>query len=339
MQLKNFIALAVVLIIFLGLMWAIDLTQVWAFLGIVVALAVCLVAIGVFSPLKKTRQGHWLLLLLLFASPDLKAQTTVNFSACANGSAPGVYQTINFTGGPWLCEQVWLFPNVTLSWSEQTTSSSFKFTSPEVLTALTVGDVGGLGGTLTITTDQGQSFSAAVPASQTVTLSTGFTLAATTVTVQYTDSWFLEISSLTYAGPPPPGISAKLNLTYDNGTVFAGSAQLIAVTTTNGVITNTVLVSSTFDATGTVSVFLSVNSSEMYNVFVVDPNPPSAGTCPATESLTTVINNEVSVQECVVYSAPMLVQGFLISNLKSASLTAKITKASGQLISESYAIQ
>jgi hypothetical protein len=184
-----------------------------------------------------------------------------------------------------------------------------------VLTTLTVGDVGS-GGTLTITSDKGETFSAAVPASKIVTLSTGFALAATTITIQYTDSWFLEISSLTYAGPPPPGISVKLTLKYSNGSVFTGSAQILAITTNpDGTTSTTTIASAVFDSTGTVSAFIQIDPTKSYNVQVLNPSG------------------------AVLYQAPALVQGFLIASLSKATLTATIDKTTGSLVSENYSIQ
>ncbi len=279
-----------------------------------------------------------LLFALLFAG-SAKAQTTVNFNGC-NGTPNSPFQGINFSSVFW-CEKVWLQNSQTLSLSQNITTATFKFISTSVLDSLDAGDVGS-GGLLTITTDAGEKFSIQVPGSKMLTgVSTGFKLPASVITVTYSNSWFLELNNLVYTEQTaqPPGILAKLTLTYDDNSAFAGSAQVVTITTVNGVITGTVIVSQMFDLSGSVTGFITIDPAQTYNVFIVDPNPPINGTCPTTEALTTVINNGISVQECAVYQSPVLLSGVLVSGLKSATLSARVSKTSGQILSENYSVQ
>jgi len=145
------------------------------------------------------RRVLFLGVLLAFSGLATSAQTTVaNFDnpACS-GNGIGVYQGIDFSASPWDCENPGLVGQSgnSISWYQNTTSGTFRFQSPSVLVALSAATSSG-SGTVTISTDAGETFSHVVtPSFQ--TLLTGFTKAASVVTVKFPGGWTIALDNLT----------------------------------------------------------------------------------------------------------------------------------------------
>ena len=146
-----------------------------------------------------------LLLIAVLALPS-SAATTVNFDSpgCPNGNngsaLVGTYQGIKWGTSPWDCEVVGSPTDTTTSasWNQNITSASFTFVTASVLTSLKAGTSAG-SGTYTISTNAGESISRTLTSGNPLTLiTTGFTKAATTVTISYTGGWTVETDDITY---------------------------------------------------------------------------------------------------------------------------------------------
>ena len=134
---------------------------------------------------------------------NINAVTTVNFdSPSCPSSSVGTYGGINWPS-PWGCETAGYANDSTrtMTWTQNITSKTFTFVKPSVLTSLRAG--GGSTGSITISTDQGESVSLTISQTKTMTLyQTGFTKPATTVTVKYPGGWTIELDDLTYSTAP-----------------------------------------------------------------------------------------------------------------------------------------
>ena len=128
---------------------------------------------------------------------------TVNFdSPSCPSSNVGTYGGINWPS-PWGCEKAGYANDATttMTWTQNITSKTFTFVTPSVLTSLRAG--GGSTGSITISTDQGESVSLAISKTKTMTLyQTGFTKPAATVTVKYAGGWTIELDDLAYSTAP-----------------------------------------------------------------------------------------------------------------------------------------
>jgi len=179
-----------------------------------------------------------LALLLACSGLAASAQTTVaNFDnpACS-GKGVGVYQGIDFSASPWVCEN----PGLTgqsgnsVSWYHRTTSGTFRFQSPSVLVAVSAATSSG-SGTLTISTDAGETFSHTITTAF-ETLLTGFNKPASVVTVNFPGGRTIELDNLTYQSGsigPTDGLTASATLAWDDGTPVAGSVALTQITGSN----------------------------------------------------------------------------------------------------------
>jgi len=181
----------------------------------------------------------FLALLLAFSALAASGQTTVaNFdSPACSGNGIGVYQGIDFSASPWDCEN----PNLagqtgnSISWYQNTTSGTFRFQTPSVLVALSAATSSG-SGTLTISTDAGETFSHTINTSF-QTLLTGFNKPASVVTVKFPGGWTIELDNLTYQPgsitPTSDSLTASATLTWDDGTPVAGSVALAQISGSN----------------------------------------------------------------------------------------------------------
>lgn len=173
-----------------------------------------------------------LLLLSALIATSTPAQTTVatfDNPVCAGtgvaGAGVGLYQGIDFSLSPWVCEKTSISgqTGTSISWFQQITTGRFKFQLPRVLVSLSAATSSG-SGVLTITTDAGETFSHYVGTAF-QTLHTGFTEAASVITVNYPGGKTIQLDNLTYQAAGKLGISGSL--IWDNGTPVAGSVSLL----------------------------------------------------------------------------------------------------------------
>lgn len=142
--------------------------------------------------------------------------TTVNFDnpACpvSGGNAlTGNFGGINWDGGPWDCEISGSPVDTTtsVSWDINVTKAVFSFVTPSILVSLNVGSSSG-NGTLTISTDAGEVFTKPITggvASQLVT--TNFMKIASSITVEFTGGWTIEVDNIVYSNVPPVSVSVS----------------------------------------------------------------------------------------------------------------------------------
>jgi hypothetical protein len=176
--------------------------------------------------------------LMALAAGATQAQTNVvtfdNPPCSGNGVA--VYDGINFSLSPWNCANPGLSgqTGTSISWYQRITSGRFEFVSPQILESLSAATSSG-SGTLTITTDAGETISRTIT-TKFQTIQTGFTKAATVVTVGFPGGWTIQLDNITYEAPPPtvsnaqPGtLTASASLLWDDGTPVTGSVQLIQI--------------------------------------------------------------------------------------------------------------
>lgn len=181
--------------------------------------------------------------------------TVVNFDnpTCPGGNngAPfsGSYAGINWGSNIWDCEVVGLPLDATASasWASPINQAVFSFLSPSVLTSLKVGSTTG-NGIITFTSDQGEQASVSVTGGAAlVTLNTGFTKQATTITVDSGVSWSIEIDDLTYSTGPV----ISVNVSPTSATLVPGAQQQFTATVVNS--TNQNVTWNLISGTGTLS--------------------------------------------------------------------------------------
>lgn len=143
-------------------------------------------------------------------NPPAPGTTVITFDnpTCPNGgngqALTGTFQGINWGSSPWDCEIAGSPTDTTTSasWNVNQTSATFSFVSPSVLNSLKAGTSAG-SGTYSISTDAGESISASlVSGNPVVLITTGFTQAATVVTIGFTGGWTVETDDITYSAPP-----------------------------------------------------------------------------------------------------------------------------------------
>src|SRR5712691_1238136 len=106
-----------------------------------------------------------MILFLALAATSARAQSTVatfdNPSCSGNGVR--TYQGIDFSISPWDCENSALSgqTGTSISWFQRITTGQFRFIFPQALVSLSAATSAG-SGTLTISTDAGESFSHSV---------------------------------------------------------------------------------------------------------------------------------------------------------------------------------
>jgi hypothetical protein len=219
-----------------------------------------------------------MVLFLALAATSASAQTTVatfdNPSCSGNGVR--TYQGIDFSLSPWDCENPALSgqTGTSISWFQSITSGQFRFISPQVLVSLSAATSSG-SGTLTISTDAGESFSHSIT-TMFQTFQTGFSKLASVVTVRYPGGWTIQLDNISYqtvSAPPPVGtLNASALLTWDDGTPVSGSltlAQLKSATTPGGL--GTFPISSTGTVSGTIKIDLSQPDPLTFQVTLSGP--------------------------------------------------------------------
>jgi hypothetical protein len=226
-----------------------------------------------------------LLIIAFFALiASTRAQTTVatfDNPPCA-GNGIGVYDGIDFSLSPWDCEKDNLAgqTGTSISWYQQITTGHFKFQSPRVLVSLSAATSSG-SGVLTITTDAGESFSHAVNTAY-QTFQTGFSKAASVITVQYPGGWTIQLDNITYQALSSPAVSGKLavsgSLSWDDSTPVAGSVTLLQILGPSSQRTlGTFPVSSNGTVSGTITIDLTQPDPLTFQILLLGPTNANVG--------------------------------------------------------------
>lgn len=227
-------------------------------------------------------------LLFVFTAAAAEAQGTVaNFdSPACSGSGVGIYQGIDFSLSPWVCENPGLTgqTGTSISWYQQITSGQFRLQTPGVLLSLSAATSTG-SGTLTISTDAGESFSHSINTTF-QTLRTGFTKPASVMTVKFPGGWTIELDNLMYqvanSSAAPGMLNLSATLMWDDGTPVAGSLNLSQLGASGLQINlGTFAISSSGSASGTVKIDLTQPDPLTFQVFLVGTNNAIVG-APAT---------------------------------------------------------
>jgi serralysin len=117
----------------------------------------------------------------------------------SNALLSGVFEGIDFGQGQWRWEGAWKAnpSNHVFFDSSSGQSRNFQFArSPAVLTSMRVNV--GASGVLTLSDDAGQTFTTSLSEGGLVTIETGWTQAAKTVTVNYSAGWELAVDDIKY---------------------------------------------------------------------------------------------------------------------------------------------
>lgn len=226
--------------------------------------------------------------VLAFLASAGQSQTLANFdNPLCSGNGVRSYQGIDFSLSPWDCENAGLSGQTgeAISWYQRITSARFRFQSPQVLVSLKAATSSG-SGTLTITTDAGETFVHAVTTTF-QTFNTGFSRPASVVTVQFPGGWTIQLDDLTYqastgssgGGTVIPGtLNASGTLVWDDGTPVAGSLTFIQVI---GGATQKVLgtfpISSTGFVNGKVAIDMTQPDPLTFRVALTSPTGTSLG--------------------------------------------------------------
>ena len=168
-------------------------------------------------------------LLLALVATSARAQATVATfdNPLCGGIAVGVYQGIDFSLSPWICGTTTLtgHTGTSISWYQQITTARFKFQLPRVLVSLSAATSSG-SGVLTIASDAGESFSHTVGTTF-QTFRTGFTEAASLITVTFPGGRTIQLDNITYQAAGKLAVSGSLN--WDNGMPVAGSVTILQI--------------------------------------------------------------------------------------------------------------
>jgi hypothetical protein len=230
------------------------------------------------------KRYFFLALLFAFTAVAASAQTTVaNFDnpACS-GNGVGVYQGIDFSLSPWDCENPGLKgqTGTSISWYQQTYNGQFRLQTPGVLLSLSAATSTG-SGTLTVSSDAGESFSHSISTTF-QTLLTGFTKPASVITVNYPGGWTIQLDNLTYQVSSVSAAHGTLNLsatlTWDDGTPVAGTLNLSQLTGTNTQVhLGTFAIGSSGSASGTVKIDLTQPDPLTFQVVLMGANNAELG--------------------------------------------------------------
>jgi len=216
-------------------------------------------------------------LLSALIATSTRAQTTVvTFDNPLCAGNVGVYQGIDFSLSPWVCEKTNLTgqTGTSISWSQQITTGRFKFELPRVLVSLSAAATSG-SGVLTVTTDAGESFSHSIDTAF-QTLHTGFTEAASVVTVLYPGGKTIQLDNITFQAAGKLGVSGAL--TWDNGTPVAGSVTLLQILgPTSQKTLGTFPVSTTGAVHGTITIDLNHPDPLTFQVLLQGPTHATIG--------------------------------------------------------------
>lgn len=229
------------------------------------------------------KKYFFLPLLFAFTAAIASAQTTVaNFdSPACSGNGVGVYQGIDFSLSPWDCEKTQLIgqTGTSVSWYQQITSGHFKLQTPGVLISLSAATSTG-SGTLTISTDAGESFSRSINTTF-QTLLTGFTKPASVMTVNYPGGWTIELDNIMYqAGSvsTPGTLNLSATLMWDDGTPVAGSLNLSQLAGTGSQMQlGTFAINSSGSASGTVKIALTQPDPLTFQMVLIGTNNSAVG--------------------------------------------------------------
>lgn len=233
------------------------------------------------------KRHSFLALVFALAAAKASAQTTVaDFdSPACSGRGVGVYQGIDFSQSPWNCENPGLTgqTGTSISWYRRINSGQFNLQTPGTLLSLNAATSTG-SGTLTISTDAGESFSH--PINTTFqTLLTGFKKAASIITVNYPGGRTIELDNITYQSgsvSTPGALTLMATLTWDDGSPVAGSLILSQLT---GPGSSTQLgmfaINSSGGASGTVNIDLTQPDPLTFQVVLLGTNNAAVG-APAT---------------------------------------------------------
>jgi len=220
----------------------------------------------------------------VLAGAEASAQTTVaNFdSPACSGKGVGVYQGIDFSLSPWDCENPALTgqTGTSISWYRHIYSGQFKLQSPGTLLSLSAATSTG-SGTLTISTDAGESFSRSINTTF-QTLLTGFTKAASVITLKYSGGRTIELDNIMYQTGSVSLIPGMLNLSatlmWEDGTPVAGSLSLFQLTGTGSQTQlGTFAINSSGSASGTVNIDLTQPDPLTFQVALIGTNNTAVG--------------------------------------------------------------
>lgn len=184
-----------------------------------------------------------IIILFLLCASSLVGQTLVNFDApSCSGNGVKTYQGIDFSLSPWDCER----PNLagdtteTISWYVNNTSGKFRFVTPSVLLSLRATSSASTGN-IVITTDAGESVTiVAQPRVMPPAVRTGFTKAASVITVTYAGGWTIELDDLLYGSSVPTITSVTVSCS-PLSVLFGGSSNCTAAVVGTGAFNNGVL--------------------------------------------------------------------------------------------------
>jgi hypothetical protein len=225
------------------------------------------------------KKYFFLALIFAFTALEASAQTTVaNFdSPACNGNGVGVYQGIDFSLSPWDCEsaQVAGQTGTSVSWYQRITSGQFRLQTPSILVSLSAATSSG-SGTLTISTDAGESFSRAINTTF-QTIVTGFTKSASVITVNYPGGWTIHLDNITYQAGSSSTTLGTLNLSaslmWDDGTPVSGSLSLSQITGTSTQISlGTFAINPSGSASGTVKIDLTQPDPLKFQIVLAGTN-------------------------------------------------------------------
>lgn len=226
--------------------------------------------------------------VLAFFTSAGQSQTVANFdNPLCSGNGVSSYQGIDFSLSPWDCENAGLSgqSGQAISWYQRITSARFRFQSPQVLVSLKAATSSG-SGTLTITTDAGETFIRTITTTF-QTFNTGFSKPASVVSVQFPGGWTIQLDNLAYqastgssgGGTITPGVlNASGTLLWDDGTPVAGSLTFIQVIggTTQKVL-GTFPISSTGIVSGKVAIDMTQPDPLTFRVALTSPTGSSLG--------------------------------------------------------------
>jgi hypothetical protein len=141
----------------------------------------------------------------ILASPP--PTTTITFDNPVPPGSPdsllnGIFQGINFGTGQWRWGGAFAANSTNNVYfaSASGTSRTFTFSpGPQLLISMRV--CAGVGGTLTLTDNLGQMKTQAITTGSMQTVTTGWTNASTTITVQFTAGWELAVDNIVYGAP------------------------------------------------------------------------------------------------------------------------------------------
>ena len=261
------------------------------------------------------------LLALVFALAATKAsaQTTVaDFdSPACSGRGVGVYQGIDFSQSPWDCENPGLAgqTGTSISWYRRINSGQFTLQTPGTLLSLSAATSTG-SGTLTISTDAGESFSQSISTTFQALL-TGFKKAASIITVTYSGGRTIELDNILYqtgsVSPTPGALTLTATLTWDDGSPVAGSLILSQLTgTASRMQLGTFAISSSGNASGTVNIDLTQADPLTFQVVLLGTNNATVG-APATFQVSKIMfpSNLTGINAKIVLSkSTMTIKSF-----------------------------